>query len=125
MRGSGQMNERQGEDHDQERAHPLEPAPQNDGAVVAVSELGQLSDAGIDRRSWIDEERADQCHRPNNPADRGQKTKLISCHLLPGVADAGWIVVDHTDYADSSWRRRLSSWARQFDVLACAPGSAN
>ena len=59
MRSAGKMNERQGEDHDQERTHSLEPTSQNYGVVVPLSELDQLSDARIGRRSWIHEEGAD------------------------------------------------------------------
>jgi hypothetical protein len=59
MRGASQVNERQGKDHEQQRSHPLKPAPQNDGVVVLVRELGQLSDAGIGGRSWVDEDEFD------------------------------------------------------------------
>ena len=72
-----EVNERQGEEHDEQRAHPLKPTAQDDAVVVPDDKIAQLRSRIIGRRSRVDDKRCNEDHGADDPGERGQNTRFI------------------------------------------------
>jgi hypothetical protein len=72
-----EANERQGEEHDEQRAHPLKPTAPDDAVVVPDGKIAQLRSRVIGRRRRVDDKRCDEDHGADDPGKRAQNTTFI------------------------------------------------